>query len=330
MRRSEYESDAIFPLRSVVRIAVVCSALSLCACASTRARRTEDDPYQVNDPIEPVNRGIFTVNVAARRLRHASRPPRPITTCCRDAVRDCDPQLPDQSALARSSCSMTGCRVRASSPATRSRGSGSTRSSASAASSTSAPDAGIPFHDSDFGQTFGVWGVPAGPYLVLPLLGPSDPRDAVGARRRYARRSDRTASCAARATPAHTRNTAAPCSPASTSGRVTSISSTGSAARRSTTTRRSVVSTVSAARREIRHEAPPEANPALSRLPEQDAASRPAIAKVPELMSVRAVAQFFVVLLVAAAVALPVPARAARSDAVRLHLRPWTSARSRS
>lgn len=30
----------------------------------------------------------------------------------------------------------------------------------------------------DFGQTLGVWGVPAGPYLVLPFLGPSDLRDA--------------------------------------------------------------------------------------------------------------------------------------------------------
>ncbi len=32
----------------------------------------------------------------------------------------------------------------------------------------------------DFGQTLGVWGVGSGPYLVLPLLGPSSPRDAVG------------------------------------------------------------------------------------------------------------------------------------------------------
>ena len=36
-----------------------------------------------------------------------------------------------------------------------------------------------PNHE-DFGQTFGVWGIPAGPYLVLPVLGPSSPRDAVG------------------------------------------------------------------------------------------------------------------------------------------------------
>ncbi|HEV7368807.1 VacJ family lipoprotein [Arenibaculum sp.] len=32
----------------------------------------------------------------------------------------------------------------------------------------------------DFGQTLAVWGVPDGPYLVLPLLGPSNLRDATG------------------------------------------------------------------------------------------------------------------------------------------------------
>jgi phospholipid-binding lipoprotein MlaA len=32
----------------------------------------------------------------------------------------------------------------------------------------------------DLGQTLGRWGVPAGPYLVLPLLGPSSLRDAAG------------------------------------------------------------------------------------------------------------------------------------------------------
>jgi phospholipid-binding lipoprotein MlaA len=37
---------------------------------------------------------------------------------------------------------------------------------------------GIPRNDEDFGQTLGRWGVPAGPYLVLPLLGPSSIRDA--------------------------------------------------------------------------------------------------------------------------------------------------------
>jgi phospholipid-binding lipoprotein MlaA len=39
---------------------------------------------------------------------------------------------------------------------------------------------GLERHSEDFGQTLGVWGVPPGPYLVLPLLGPSNPRDTAG------------------------------------------------------------------------------------------------------------------------------------------------------
>jgi phospholipid-binding lipoprotein MlaA len=37
---------------------------------------------------------------------------------------------------------------------------------------------GLVRHNEDFGQTLGYWGVPSGPYLVLPLLGPSTVRDA--------------------------------------------------------------------------------------------------------------------------------------------------------
>ncbi len=39
---------------------------------------------------------------------------------------------------------------------------------------------GIPFEGEDFGQTLAVWGVDSGPYLVLPILGPSNVRDTVG------------------------------------------------------------------------------------------------------------------------------------------------------
>ena len=39
---------------------------------------------------------------------------------------------------------------------------------------------GLEFHDEDFGQTLAVWGVDEGIYLVLPLIGPSNPRDAIG------------------------------------------------------------------------------------------------------------------------------------------------------
>jgi phospholipid-binding lipoprotein MlaA len=37
--------------------------------------------------------------------------------------------------------------------------------------------AGLPKHNEDLGQTLGHWGVPSGPFLVLPLLGPSTLRD---------------------------------------------------------------------------------------------------------------------------------------------------------
>jgi phospholipid-binding lipoprotein MlaA len=40
-----------------------------------------------------------------------------------------------------------------------------------------ATHAGLERHDEDFGQTLGKWGVPSGPYLVIPLLGPSSLRD---------------------------------------------------------------------------------------------------------------------------------------------------------
>ncbi len=43
-----------------------------------------------------------------------------------------------------------------------------------------AAPAGLPHVNNDFGVTLGVWGVRSGPYLFLPLLGPSTVRDAIG------------------------------------------------------------------------------------------------------------------------------------------------------
>ncbi|MGB8602316.1 MAG: VacJ family lipoprotein [Rhizomicrobium sp.] len=39
---------------------------------------------------------------------------------------------------------------------------------------------GIAEHDNDFGRTLGVWGWNGEPYLMLPLIGPSNPRDVIG------------------------------------------------------------------------------------------------------------------------------------------------------
>ena len=39
---------------------------------------------------------------------------------------------------------------------------------------------GLEKHNEDFGQTLGRWGIGSGPYLVVPILGPSTLRDAIG------------------------------------------------------------------------------------------------------------------------------------------------------
>ncbi len=41
--------------------------------------------------------------------------------------------------------------------------------------------AGLEKHDRDFGQTLGKWGVPKGPFVMVPFLGPYDVRDGIGA-----------------------------------------------------------------------------------------------------------------------------------------------------
>jgi phospholipid-binding lipoprotein MlaA len=43
-----------------------------------------------------------------------------------------------------------------------------------------ASDMGFEKHNEDFGQTLGRWGIGDGPYLVLPVLGPSTVRDSAG------------------------------------------------------------------------------------------------------------------------------------------------------
>ena len=43
-----------------------------------------------------------------------------------------------------------------------------------------ASEAGIPRGQEDFGQTFGHWGIPQGPYVFVPLFGPTTVRDGTG------------------------------------------------------------------------------------------------------------------------------------------------------
>lgn len=62
-------------------------------------------------------------------------------------------------------------------------------------------DAGLPKHKEDFGQTLGYWGMHSGPYVVLPILGPSTLRDSL------ATPLDLTADAWAQIYPVNLRNT---------------------------------------------------------------------------------------------------------------------------
>ncbi|WP_254434776.1 VacJ family lipoprotein [Magnetospirillum sp. UT-4] len=133
---------------------------------------------QVNDPLEPMNRTVFAFNQAVDKallkpLAQAYR--EAVPPYGRDRVRDFLNNLRSPIILANDI--LQGAPDRAVQTLMRFAfntgfGIGGLFDLAGAS--------GIPYHDEDFGQTFAVWGIGEGPYLVLPIIGPSNPRDGVG------------------------------------------------------------------------------------------------------------------------------------------------------
>jgi phospholipid-binding lipoprotein MlaA len=143
-----------------------------------------DDPdavaefKQTNDPLEPMNRAIFAFNSEADTLflkpvAQAYRTAVP--QFGRDRVADFLQNLDEPLVFAND--------------VLQGNGSLAMKSLERFALNTSfgvfgimdvAKPMGIRPHDSDFGQTLAVWGIGSGPYLVLPLFGPSSVRDAAG------------------------------------------------------------------------------------------------------------------------------------------------------
>jgi phospholipid-binding lipoprotein MlaA len=148
--------------------------LALGACAT--ASGPDDDA--ANDPLEPMNRSVFTFNQAldtmlfrpAAELYQALMPP-PARTAVSNALENLRAPL----TLVHDVLQGEGERA------------GTTLARFAVNSTVGvlgfgdpAADMGLPGHEEDLGQTFGAWGVDGGPYLVLPVLGPSNPRDALG------------------------------------------------------------------------------------------------------------------------------------------------------
>ena len=153
------------------------SLLGLSACGGAPPAQTGDDTA-VNDPLENTNRFFYRVNSGLDRYVL-----RPVAVAYRDVVPGAVRQ-PIHNALANASSPIVFANdVLQGKP----RRAGDTfmrfliNSTAGAAGFFDvATGLGYPAHDNDAGLTFALWGVPEGPFLFLPVLGPSNPRDATG------------------------------------------------------------------------------------------------------------------------------------------------------
>jgi phospholipid-binding lipoprotein MlaA len=170
------------PRAALTRIAVSLLSLTLVAGCATPPPADDKESVaefeQLNDPLEPMNRAIFEFNQVVDRamLKPLAQGYRAVVPPFgRERVRDFLNNL--RSPVIFANDLLQGEPDRAVQTAMRfafNTGFGAVGLFDIAASG------GIPYHDEDFGQTFAVWGIGEGPYLVFPILGPSNPRDFVG------------------------------------------------------------------------------------------------------------------------------------------------------
>ena len=186
MRLSGEQEKQAWWRRLVVRPVALLGVLMVAggllgACASTNSASVDgaegEDTYAINDPFEDVNRAVFAFNQAVDSaiLRPVAEAYMIIPEWGRNRVSSVLDNLGEPINFANNI--MQGEMDRAAASFLR-----------FAFNSTIglgglfdvAGELGMEYADEDFGQTAGVWGAGEGPYLVLPLLGPSNPRDAFG------------------------------------------------------------------------------------------------------------------------------------------------------
>jgi phospholipid-binding lipoprotein MlaA len=155
-------------------------ALAACATAPDPSDREAYAEYEArNDPLEPFNRGVYQVNryLDALILKPAAGwyrllTPPPVQTAIGNALDNLRSPAVFANDLMQGEWERAG-----------DTGSRFLINSTLGVGGLGDPAAdwfGIEEHGEDFGQTLAVWGVDEGPYLFLPLLGPSNPRDAAG------------------------------------------------------------------------------------------------------------------------------------------------------
>jgi phospholipid-binding lipoprotein MlaA len=165
--------------KSRVRSALV-FGLALCCggCATTRDVNVADDVDTEHDPAEPVNRAIFKANVAADHTvmkpvaqAYSDHVPEGVQKGVHNVVQNLKEPAVAVNDVLQGNVKHAWESVQRL----------AVNSTAGVAGIFDVADKlGLPAHKSDFGQTLAVWGVGEGPFVELPLLGPSNARDAVG------------------------------------------------------------------------------------------------------------------------------------------------------
>ena len=160
-------------LRAALAALVLCTALAGCASLSGSG-----ESAATGDPIEPLNRVVFSANEAVDRtlIRPAARGYRAVVPeFVRNRIRAmldnlAEPRIFLNNILqARAqSAGITFVRFLMNSTV------------GLAGMFDPATGQGLAKQSGDFGQTLYTWGIDSGPYLVLPLFGPSNFRDALG------------------------------------------------------------------------------------------------------------------------------------------------------
>jgi phospholipid-binding lipoprotein MlaA len=166
--------------RARAGFAVICGLLLLCCgcAASSNGGTAADDADSDNDPAEGVNRAIFKANLAVDHAvmkpvaqAYTDHVPEVVQTGVHNVVQNLKEPAVAVNDLLQGHVGNAWQSVQRL----------AVNSTIGVAGMVDvASKWGVPPHKADFGQTLAVWGVGEGPYIQLPLLGPSNPRDAVG------------------------------------------------------------------------------------------------------------------------------------------------------
>ena len=169
---------SFLPGRCALLLAALLATGGLAGCASINGQSGSEADLVDEDPLEGLNRHIFAANLAVDTflLRPAAVAyreivPAPVKFVVRNFVNNLRLPWTFVNDLAQGEGNRAGVAL-ARFVVNSTIGIGGLFDPAT--------EMGLPHHKEDFGQTLAVWGMEDGPYLVLPLLGPSNFRDAIG------------------------------------------------------------------------------------------------------------------------------------------------------